>query len=315
MHPLRPLHPCHGLHLRTCSGTHAHEQWGKTASGWATQEETAYPWGLCRALAAQLLLVLQDLGAVCTAPAFAQQEATIQSARAVSNHQGSRSAPPLAPEFKEVLQLPASAPLPPRSRPLSTPRQGYIASAPNNEDTSKSISVGVHWNLEEFIEKALEQGHPERVSNPLPEELAHALEKAAALTPYEIGMERTAELRRWIALANSLSQEEAELKGTLGERRGQILGKKRLLLFEQLIKDAGHTDTELPRDLARGFDLTGRLPASNYFGPKFRPAGIPCEALRGVADRARAVLLSSAKGTGQDDIPSKRLRKASCGGR
>ena len=162
--------------------------------------------------------------------------------------------------------------------------------------------MGVHWNPEEFIEKALEQGHPERASNPLPEELAHALEKAATLTPYEIGMERTAELRRWIALANSLSQEEAELKGTLGERRGQILGKKRLLLFEQLIKDAEHTDNELPRDLARGFDLTGRLPASNYFGPKFRPAGIPCEALRGVADRARAVLLSSAKGTGQDDM-------------
>ena len=143
----RFVHCIPGLHLRTCSGTHAHEPWGKTASGWATQEETAYPWGLCRALAAQLLLVLQDLGAVCTAPAFAQQEAAIQSARAVSNHQGSRAAPPLVPEFKEVLQLPASAPLPPLSRALSTPRQGYIASAPNSEDSVKTLRRPSQWEF------------------------------------------------------------------------------------------------------------------------------------------------------------------------
>ena len=319
----RFVHSLPGLALKTCSGTHRHEKWGKTAAGWATKQETAYPWGLCRALAAHVLLVLQDFGAVCQTPAFAHQEAAIQAIRALSNHQHGKAALPLLPEFKEVLQHPAHEPLPPLSRPLSTPRKGYIASAKVAISDSKAhpeeqleesaghqhpvksadaISIGVHWNRDEFLAKALGQGHPEHMTSFIPEELAHALSKAESMSPHELGMERTAELRRWISLANSYGPEEASLKASIGGRRGEILSKKRLTLFGRLIRDAGHTDVQLPDDLAHGFDLTGRLPTSNYFEPKFRPASLPCEALRGVADRSRNVLLSSATGSGQEDL-------------
>ena len=319
----RFVHCLPGLELKTCSGTHSHEKWGKTETGWATKEETAYPWGLCRALAAHVILVLQDLGAQCRTPAFAQQEAAIQAIRALSNHQSSRPAPPLVPEFKSLSQHPAHEPLPPLARPLSTPRLGYIASAtgeanavdrfktaPDTPEKSSQkgqpeiemISIGLHWSPDEFLEKALEQGHPEHMLNFIPEELAHALHKAEALSPHELGMERTAELRRWISLANSFGPEDASLKASIGARRAEVLSKKRLVLFERLIRDSGHSDVRLPKDLASGFDLTGRLPASDYFEPKFRPASLPCEALRGVADRSRSILLSSAKGSGDEEL-------------
>ena len=317
----RFVHCLPGLDLKTCSGTHSHEKWGKTETGWATKEETAYPWGLCRALAAHVILVLQDLGAQCRTPAFAQREAAIQAIRALSNHQSSRPAPPLVPEFKSLSQHPAREPLPPLARPLSTPRLGYIASAtgeanavdrfktaPDTPEKSSQkgqpemISIGLHWSPDEFLEKALEQGHPEHMLNFIPEELAHALHKAEALSPHELGMERTAELRRWISLANSFGPEEASLKASIGARRAEVLSKKRLVLFERLIRDSGHSDVRLPKDLASGFDLTGRLPASDYFEPKFRPASLPCEALRGVADRSRSILLSSAKGSDDEEL-------------
>ena len=56
--------------------------------------------------------------------------------------------------------------------------------------------------------------------------------------------------------------DEAQLKTTLGERRAEVLKDKRILLLRQLIADSGHSDLSLPDDLARGFDLTGKLPPS-----------------------------------------------------
>ena len=50
------------------------------------------------------------------------------------------------------------------------------------------------------------------------EQTAHKVE---SLSPHELGMERTAELRRWISLANSFGLEEASLKTSTGERRGK----------------------------------------------------------------------------------------------
>ena len=69
--------------------------------------------------------------------------------------------------------------------------------------------------------EALEQGHPEHMMKFVPEELAHALYKVESLSPHELGMERTAKLRRWISLANSFGLEEASLKTSTGERRGK----------------------------------------------------------------------------------------------
>ena len=42
-----------------CDDSHDHEPWEVTSQGWATAEETAYPWPLCRRMAA--LVALQIL--------------------------------------------------------------------------------------------------------------------------------------------------------------------------------------------------------------------------------------------------------------
>ena len=296
----RFVHCIPGLHLKPCSGSHPHEKWGRASAGWATSEETAYPWQLCRAFAAQIVLLLQDLGALCPTPAFASQEATLQAARGLSNHQSGKASLPLVPEFKHADC--SSRPLPPLSRALSTPRKGYVASAEGSQEDKTDITVGIHWSPEEFISEALKIGHPEQVTNLLPPELQCALDKNETTSLHAIGMERTSELRRWISLANRHAGDEAQLKTTLGERRAEVLKDKRILLLRQLIADSGHIDLSLPDDLARGFDLTGKLPPSSFFADKFRPASLPCASLRGVADRARDILISSAKSSGDHDM-------------
>ena len=86
-----------------CDNGHEHEPWGQKPDGgsWATAEETAYPWPLARAIAAQVLLQLQDLGVECHLPSFAEQEATLQAMRAATNIQPRKNLPSLVPELNK----------------------------------------------------------------------------------------------------------------------------------------------------------------------------------------------------------------------
>ena len=66
-----------------CDKQHVHEPWGQKPDGsCATWEETAYPWPLARAIAAQVVIQLQDQGIVSHLPSFAEQECTLQAMRA-----------------------------------------------------------------------------------------------------------------------------------------------------------------------------------------------------------------------------------------
>jgi hypothetical protein len=85
-------------------------------------------------------------------------------------------------------------------------------------------------------------------------------------------------------MAEDCRQAEAELKENMSGRRREILEGKRLKLLEVLLAEAGHKDTQLVNDLANGFDLTGSLPEAHVFNKRFRPATIPCDDLRRVAD-------------------------------
>ena len=96
IHNIPSFHHLHQL----CDNQHEHEPWGQKPDGpWATSEETAYPWPLARAIAAQVLLQLQDLGVQCHPPSFAEQEATLQAMRASTNIQPRKNLPALVPEF------------------------------------------------------------------------------------------------------------------------------------------------------------------------------------------------------------------------
>ena len=119
-----------------CQGDHEHEAWGQTPAGsWATAEEVSYPWDLCRAMATKLALELQARGAQCTAPCFALQEHSLQSLRAATDIQPRKGLPPMVSEFLEVHQHPATKPVPPLARKLSTPHPGVDnASAINKND-------------------------------------------------------------------------------------------------------------------------------------------------------------------------------------
>ena len=163
-----------------------------------------------------------------------------------------------------------------------------------------SLEFGVRWSPEEFVAEARKAEHPSSFENLLPHELGTAIRKNFEMSEHALGQHRTEMIRRWIARANDLVNQEELLKKEMSTNRRSILASKRLLLFKSLLEDAGHADNELCDDLAKGFDLVGRLPESGVFKKKFRPATLLEDDLRIGALRAREATLATA---GPSDEP------------
>ena len=259
--------------------SHVHEAWGYSSTGWATAEETAYPWPLCRKVAALVALHIQTFCVTCPTPTFATHTSQLDAMRQQTLTQVSKGLPWVS-EFEEIIQVNADTPVPANARALSTPAVGHIASA-------KKKPLGVYRTPEEFIHSALEAKHPGHQSDDLPEPMKEALQFCAAHTDEFVGNFRSESLRAMIAKAQQLGSSEQGLKADMSERRRLILKGKRLLLLKDLLQQSGSLDVGLPEDICAGFDLTGKLPGSHCFEPRYKPASIPTEALRNraVAER------------------------------
>ena len=284
-----------------CDNQHAHEPWGHTGSGWATAQETAYPWPLSRRLAAQIALHVQHLGVQCPSPSSAHQVTQLDAIRHHTHSQNSALGLPWVSEFQHITQIPQQASIPSNARLISTPTVGNIASEGYK-------TIGVHRSPEEFVQAALEAGHPGREADHLPKPMLEAIQFGAKHSIEALARHRSEALRKMIAQSKLLAQQEGDLKSSMSKRRCEVLKNKRLLLFKELLLESGSEDLNLVEDICQGFDLTGKLPASHHFHQKYRPAALPTEALRGVADRARSALLMSVKSSGDAKVDQGVLR-------
>eukprot|EP00435_Cladocopium_sp_Y103_P040928 s2951_g11.t1 len=129
-----------------------------------------------------------------------------------------------------------------------------------------------------------------------------AIDFCASHSPEVVARERSDFLRRAVAKSKELEEEERKLKMGLSERRRTVLAPKRMKLFQWMMEISEFGDKGLFEDVCSGFDLTGTLPESNTFAKKMRPASLPTDALRNVADKARQALLISMKGSGDAEL-------------
>ena len=158
-----------------CDNQHAHEPWGYAQDGWATAEETAYPWPLCRRLATLVALQLQQHGIQCPTPTFATHASKLDALRQQTEWQTSTKGLPWVSEFKTIQHIPASQPIPADARLIGTPAVGYIASAGQK-------TIGIHRSPQEFMDAALEAKHPGYRSDQLPEPMQEAISFCTAYT-------------------------------------------------------------------------------------------------------------------------------------
>ena len=213
---------------------------GKNLTALGPPQRDRLPWPLARAIAAQVVLQLQDQGLVCHLPTFAEQECTLQAMRAATNIQPRKNLPPMVPEFKQVIHQNSQTPLPEHARPLSTPKRGYVASP--KESNGNQVTVGVHVSPKEFLSEAIRLCHPTEHNCLFPKEVRTHVAHLSDKSVHQIALERIEEVERWVALSKELSTQEQYLKASISPRKAEVLKDKRLCLLKQLLDEAGHED-------------------------------------------------------------------------
>ena len=160
--------------------------------------------------------------------------------------------------------------------------------------------VGIPWSIDEFIAKALHAQHPRLIVDGIPKEI-HASIDCMVSSPLHSRMaERSETLRRWLSRALSLKEDEDSLKSELPDHCRRVLYKKRLLLFGELLAEVDHPDTAIASQMAGGFDLVGRIPASGVFSKRKSMASITPDDLRTTAKRTRVGIVHSIRSSGDD---------------
>ena len=152
---------------------------------------------------------------------------------------------------------------------LGSPGNGLTSGAPKSlAPEVRTITTGIPWSPEEFVAKACSSAHPGNIVSGIPSALQEVIRKNASDSPASHGQFRTAALRPWASRARELHQEETDYKSGLPPHCQQVLLRKKLCLFKELLSECGHGDTTLVDEASQGFRLSGAIPDSHIFKAK-----------------------------------------------
>ena len=161
---------------------------------------------------------------------------------------------------------------------------------------------GIPWEPEDFVNKALQSKHPLELQNALPEVLKETIDMHAQNACSEIVGLRKAFLLRWIDRARELQGAEADLKKSMDPVVAKCVANKRILVFEEMLKECHFPDMGVIDELKLGADLTGDIPATGMLPKKFLPAMCTTS---GLADRSklmRSALLAEVGSSGDPEL-------------
>ena len=168
---------------------------------------------------------------------------------------------------------------------------------------------GVRWTPEQFLEQAINAGHPFANFSGLPTEVRLACEELASCEHAVVVNNRCSKLGEWLRLAKSLKQDEDKLRDAMPCERRKILANKRLLLMQHIIECEGYEDSSLAKDVRDGFSLVGEVPMSHVLPKKLLPASISEKDLQGNSHRANVALRYMTRSSGDRSLDDRLWEK------
>ena len=313
----------------TCDGQHAHLPWGRTEKGYATAEETEYPFELCRRWARIIAdIILRDHRP--------QQNVLLahpdKKARALANKQTKKSLT-FMPEFHFVEAYSANTSpnfevgdklrqeqthdqhvLPKYSRILRITQLNKMGGETEQHDSdgtqsSFQVAYGVPWSEESFIQEAISRGHPSNICGELAPLMMKAIEDNVNKSAEEIILARASWLKKWIQRAKDLDGEEKRLHSAMPPHRRKILEGKRILLLKEIIRDMQYPDPEIADLIADGFDLIGTCGGGNVLPQDFQPATLTAQDLGLHSEASNKAIIFSTKSSGDESINQELWKK------
>eukprot|EP00435_Cladocopium_sp_Y103_P018181 s871_g4.t1 len=137
--------------------------------------------------------------------------------------------------------------------------------ANNSELHAEFCTAGIPREPWDFVQKAVEVGHPRTLAVHLNEEVIHMLKQNFSGEPYHLVKERAVFLNKWVKRCKELEPDERAHHEKLQPHLKHVLEGKRLLLMGEILADLGYPDEHLVEHISAGFKLTGWLPESGVF--------------------------------------------------
>lgn len=126
-------------------------------------------------------------------------------------------------------------------------------------------TVGIPREPWEFIQKAVQVGHPRSMAIHLSQGVIEMLEYNFKLPPHLVVKKRADFIKKWTNRCLELKEDERDLHQRLEPHVRHVLQGKRLKLFQEILDSLSYPDRTLCRDLQQGFRLTGWLERSGVF--------------------------------------------------
>ena len=158
---------------------------------------------------------------------------------------------------------------------------------------AKELTIGVYRDEAEFVRAAVKAGHPRSLHASLPCHISRCVDLLSKAPANEVVSARAAWFGKWTARANAIAADPCPHWSVEGEHRRKIMSRKRLQLLDEIIRTEGYEDVLLPRDMLKGFDLTGRVPTSGVLPGKISPATMHADDLMMHSGRNREAVRES----------------------
>ena len=273
--------------------------WATTfwANTFATSQETAYPFELARDIASVFVSIALHAGAKVPPQSFAD----IESRSEYVLHFVKRPLDPDLPKLANAKLL-SSSPF-----AESQMKGGKIGDSsldgsldgdtamgsvrqdhhPKKDDQGKIEVWGVYHEPMEFVQKAVEAGHPQSLRSCIPEILRKAVKVNAETTSLQRAKHRTEMMKSWRLMARELESEEQHLKASMPPHLNRILQSKRIKLWERLLREANYQDMGVVNEVVCGTPLVGETETTGLWPSKFVPAMVTEEQLQEISAREK----------------------------
>ena len=168
----------------------------------------------------------------------------------------------------------------------------------HDDEVCEKVVVAIPREPLDFLERALEVGHPRGVAIQLPPVLREVMEWNRDADAYSIYKHRIEFVRFWTDKAKELKSADESFLQQAPAHLKPLLEGKRLAVWQAMLEHYEYPDKALIQDVVKGFPLTGWLPDSQVFPKDFRPPSMDVSTLRsvskGINERVKAKVLASA---------------------
>ena len=160
---------------------------------------------------------------------------------------------------------------------------------------------GIQWSEFEFITAAATAGHPRSFMKSMPVDLQNTIDSLTQLTNQEVACRRANWARHWMQRRVQLEAQEKKLHERMDNESRNVMVDKKILLYEEMLKQAGYSDMNVVSIVKEGVPLVGQVQQSGHFAKTYKPAAISVEYLEQHSANIREAVMSGISSSGDKD--------------